>query len=147
MDGGAGAHSRSSTLQSINGPRRVGALVKSASHHTTLGTSQVQSKYESPPASSFPRAKLKPDDKANPMLGEAHLRHVLQKDTPSPGDYAVLPNVLATRSYSSSTMATRPTLSKQRAPVSHTFSKTPRFGYVERNIRKTATPGPGAYVN
>ena len=49
--------------------------------------------------------------------------------------------------YHHRTALTKQTLSKNRTTLGCSFGTTPRFGYVERNIKKTATPGPGAYVN
>ena len=159
---GAGAHSRASTLQSTSGPRRPEASRKMPSH-SSLGTSQILSRHESAAAFSVPKHRNFREPRGVPwnkatadgvFLGEAHLRHAIP-DTPSPGDYMVLPGddiggraaPMSTRSYSSSTMASRPAQSTKRAPKSYTFSRTDRFGYVDRTIRQNQTPGPGAYVN
>ena len=36
--------------------------------------------------------------------------------------------------------------SHDRAPIAFSFSTSDRFGYVERALKKNATPGPGSYV-
>lgn len=73
----------------------------------------------------------------NLYLGEAHLVHQIAP-TPGPGKYEMRKNNSAFG---------KSALSSKKHKPSYSFGTTSRFGYVERNIRKTATPGPGAYVN
>ena len=58
--------------------------------------------------------------------------------TPGPGQYE--------RAKNHSAMG-KQVLTKKKHAAAYSFGTTSRFGYIDRNIAKTATPGPGAYVN
>ena len=79
----------------------------------------------------LPKFATKEDKK---YQSEAFQRHYIP-DTPGPGKYG--------HRVSMGNQA----LSRNRAPIAHSFSTTPRFAYVDRMIKKNATPGPGEYVN
>ena len=68
-------------------------------------------------------------------LGEAHNRHLIPP-TPGPGKYR-----------HRQSLNEKQLLSRNRNAPKPSFPRTSRFGYVDKMIRETATPGPGAYVN
>jgi hypothetical protein len=67
-------------------------------------------------------------------LGEAHQIHVIPP-TPGPGIYDHRISV------------GKQALSKNKNTAAFSFGTTGRFDYVDRTIRKNATPGPGTYVS
>ena len=67
-------------------------------------------------------------------LGEAHQIHVIP---PTPGVGA----------YGHRTSVGKQALSRNKNTASFSFGTTERFAYVDRTIRKNATPGPGTYIS
>jgi hypothetical protein len=68
-------------------------------------------------------------------LGEAHMIHHVPA-TPGPGNY---------KTTGRESMG-KQVLTKNKAPQMYSFSTADRFGYLDRAIKKNATPGPGSYI-
>jgi len=133
----AGSGSQPKLLASFGSQSTLGRQVKSTKSSSYAYSVSTRDTFREPSGVRLARqatgTKTVVHASEKVYMGEAHQRHIVP-DTPGPGQYQHRMSM------------GKQVLTRAKSPVSFSFSTSDRFGYIDRQLKKTATPGPGRYV-